>query len=63
MLNQPDHSHILAQEVKDAIARFQEATGKRISSVAVERIKLGEEQTPFVTIAVSLLEDAIAPSA
>jgi len=60
MSNQPDHNQVLAQEVKDAIARFEDATGGRISSVAVERIKLGEEQTPFVTIAVSLLEDAIS---
>jgi len=63
MPNQPDHSHILAQAIKDAIARFQDATGKRISGVAIERIKLGEEQTPFITIAVNLLEGAIIPSA
>ena len=58
--NEPDHNQVLAQEVKDAIARFEDATGGRISSVAIERIKLGEEKTPFVTIAVSLLEDAIS---
>jgi len=62
-LNQLDHNQALAQEIKDAIARFEDATGGRISSVAVERIKLGNEQTPYVTISVSLLEDAIIPSA
>ena len=58
--NEPDHNQILAQTIKDAIARFEDATGGRISSVAVKRIKLGDEQAPYVTIEVSLLEDAIA---